>query len=199
MMRLIEAAEGRPVSLDELKRQCHIELDDTDFDDELTIYLDAACEFVADRVSLVLAPQTYRIDRRDWWGGDLEILLAPVRDVSEVAYFDGEGTRSVLADDEYRWYRTDRGARLEIASGFHGPLLADRADAVQVTVEAGFEDPDATGAGDDPELHLPVKAKQAILLIAAYWNENREAAATDAPKAIPLAAESLMAQMRVYR
>jgi hypothetical protein len=89
---------------------------------------------------------------------------------------------------------------VEFLSAFVQPILAsDRNYAVQVEFDAGFDDPNATGSGDDPDLILPTRAKQAILLIAAYWYGNREAVTDVDLKTIPLAAESILAQLRVYR
>lgn len=197
MLKKIEAATTKPVTLAELKAHCRI--DSNDEDSSLGIYLDASIEFVADRTSLVLAPATYRIDRPDWWSC-LQILVAPVRGINSVSYLDVNGSSVDVDPGLYRWWRTDRGAEVEFLSAFVRPVFAsDRNDAVQVEFDAGFDDPNTTGSGDDPHLILPTRAKQAILLIAAHWYGNREAVTDVDLKTIPLAAESVLAQLRVYR
>ncbi|WP_458760542.1 head-tail connector protein [Afipia sp. TerB] len=197
MLKQIGSATSKPVTLDDLKAHCRIDSDDED--GSLGTYLDAAAEFVADRTSLVLAPTSYQIDRADWCA-DLQILVSPVRDIASVKYLDVNASSVTVDPSFYRWVRTDRGAVVEFLPSFVRPVLADgRDDAVQIAFEAGFDDPDATGSGDDPALILPVRAKQAVLLIAAHWFANREAVSGESLTTIPLAAESLLGQLRIYR
>src|SRR4029079_5162788 len=92
MLKLIDviAKEGdRPVTLDELKKHVNA-ADFTDDDAQLEIFLDAAIDFVAGRTSLTLRRSSWRIDRCDWWSGCLQVLLAPVRDIT-ITYLDPTG------------------------------------------------------------------------------------------------------------
>lgn len=203
MLKLIDViaeSDERPVSLDELKK--HVQAVDFDDDDEqLAIFLDAAIDFVADRSALTLRRSSWRVDRCDWWSGCLQILLTPVRDVT-VKYIDAAGAEQTVAADLYRWERTDLGqAEIRFLDAFASPAVkADTFNAVQIELEAGFDqDPNMTGAGDDPELEFPPRARQAVLMLAASWYRNREAVAEADLKVVPLAAEALMGQLRVYR
>lgn len=197
MLKQIGAATSKPVTLEEFKLHCRI--DGSDEDVSLGTYLDAAIEFVADRTSLVLAPASYQIDRTDWCSS-LQVLVSPVREVASVKYLDVNASLVTVDPSFYRWERTDRGAIVEFLSSFIRPTVADdRDDAVQIAFDAGFDDPNATGSGDDPALILPVRVKQAILLIGAHWFANREAVSADNLSTIPLAAESLLAQLRIFR
>ena len=199
MLRLIEAATPSPVSLAEMKD--HVEAQDyTDDDAKLQIFLDAATAFVAQRTSLVLAPAAYRLEREDWWGACLDIPLAPVREITAVTYLDEKGDEQLVSEALYRWYRTSEGARLELLDAFTAPAVAaERRDAVRVEIAAGFDDENATGAGDDPELVLPAVVKPAILMLAAAWYANREAVSVPAISRVPLGAETLINLIRVYR
>lgn len=199
MLKQIEAAASRPVTLEQLKGHCRVDFDDDN--DQLEIFLDAATEFVAMRTGLTPAPSSWEIERCDWWSGCLQVLLAPVRDVV-ITYRDANGDAQTVAEDLYRWERAELGfAEIRFLPAFTWPaVLADAPDAVQIAIDAGFDDPAATGSGDDPELALPKRLQQAILMVAAYWYENREAAVGgDEIKKIPLAAEALIFQLRIYR
>lgn len=203
MLKLIDVvaeAEDRPVTLAEFK--AHVQAADFDDDDpQLKIFLDAAIDFVAERTSLTLRRSSWRVDRCDWWSGCLQILLTPVRDVT-VKYLDSNGAEQTVDAALYRWERTVLGnAEIRFLDAFTSPAVkADTSNAVQVALEAGFDqDPNMTGAGDDPELAFPSRARQAVLMIAASWYRNREAAAEAELKVVPLAAEALMGQLRVYR
>jgi uncharacterized phiE125 gp8 family phage protein len=197
MLKQIEAAGSKPVTIEELKAHCRI--DGSDEDAPLGIFLDSAIEFVSQRTGLALAPATYRNDSSDWWNC-LFLCVAPVREITSISYLDENGASVAIDPNLYRWERTDEGAKIEFLSSFIRPsVAAERSDAVQVEFDAGFDDPAATGSGDDPALVLPSRAKQAILLIAAHWYQNRESALQEDLKIAPLAAESLLAQLRIYR
>lgn len=202
MLKLIDVvaeAEDRPVTLEELKK--HVKADDfTDDDAQLEIFLDAAIDFVADRTALTLRRSTWQVDRCDWWSGCLQILLSPVRDIT-VKYLDAAGAEITVGAALYRWERTALGqAEIRFLDAFTWPeLKADTRNAVQIEIEAGFDqDPNMTGAGDEPELEFPPRARQAVLMIAASWYRNREASAETELKVVPLAAEALMGQLRIY-
>jgi len=197
MLTLITAAADKPVSLVEAIAHCRLNADEGSL---VEPYLDAAAGFVADWVGLVLAPATYRVVRSDWWGGCLEILVAPVRDIESVKYLDASAVLQTVDPSLYRWTRTDLGARLELLSAFTSPTVQDdQLNAVQVEFTAGFDIVGATGSGDEPALILPHQARLAILMLTEHWFNNRAAVAADDLKNVPMAAESLMGQIRIYR
>lgn len=203
MLKLIEVVAedtDRPVTLDELK--AHVQAADFNDDDaQLEIFLDAAIDYVADRTSLTLRRSMWRVDRCDWWSGCLQILLTPARDVT-VKYLDAAGAEQPVNPDLYRWERTALGnTEIRFLDAFTSPAVqADTFNAVQIEIEAGFdEDPNQTGAGEDPELVFPPRARQAVLMLAASWYRNRGAVAEADHKVVPLAADALMAQLRIYR
>jgi uncharacterized phiE125 gp8 family phage protein len=204
MLKLIEVAaveDDRPVTIAELKK--HVGANDfTDDDAQLEIFLDAAIDFVADRTSLTLRRSTWRVDRCDWWSGCLQLLIAPVRDIT-ITYLDPAGATQPVDPSLYRWQRrTELGiAEVIFLDAFTDPDVKDDTfNAVQIEIEAGFDqDPAMTGAGDDPELVFPSQARQAVLMVAANWYRNRESVSADDQKIVPLAADALMSQLRIYR
>ena len=199
MLRLVTAASGRPVSLDDLKMI--VEAADFDDDDEkLALFLDGAIAYVAQQTSLVLSPTEYRVERSCWWTDKLEILLTPVRDITAVGYLNVAGSLQTLDAEKYRWARTASGATITLLDTSGLPSIAqNRDDAVQISVEGGFDIDGATGSGDDPELVLPRQARNAIIMLAAHWYANREAALASELKEIPFGVEALIRQIMVYR
>lgn len=199
MLTLITAATAGPVTLEEVIAHCRAPKDTSD-DDVLEAYLDAATAFVADRANLVLAPASYRIDRCEWWSGKLEILLKPVREIVSVKYLDENGAQQTVGEENYRLSRTNSGACLELLSTYSQPAVkADAHNAVQIELLAGYDDPDATGSGDDPELVVPPQAQHAIKMMTSHWYDKREAVDSNLLMSLPLAVEALIAQIRVYR
>lgn len=197
MLRLIEAATTKPVTLEQLKKHCNV--DWVDDDAVLGIYLDAAAEFVADRTGLVLQPAVYRLERDSWWSC-LNLMVAPVREITAITYTDEAQAPQTVSDSLYSWYRTAEGAYIEFLSTFTSPnLFADSRSSVHVEISAGFDDPNATGSNDDPELVLPERVTHAILMLACSWYANREAVSQVDLKPVPMAVESLLGQLRIYR
>lgn len=199
MLRLIEAATTHPVTLDAAK--AHQRVVDDEQDAVIEGIVRAAEEFVAGRTGLCLAPETYRIERACWWSGDLTIAAAPLRDVTEVSYLDADGNEIVVDPSLYRWRRTRSGGEIWLLQAFTPPALADQhKDAVRITLEAGYDDPAATGSGDDPELAFPFRGRQAILLLVGHWFENREAVLTGTISSqVGHALDALLAQLRIFR
>lgn len=199
MLKTIEAASGRPVSVAEAKEWCRVDHDHDD--DTIEGLLDAAIEFVSERTGLVLAPTVFRFDRSYWWGGNLNLLVAPVRAIREVSYFDEANAAQTVDAANYSFTRTPEGARLELLSTYSVPAVYSRNDAIQVEIEAGFDshDPVETGSGDDPELLLPERVRQVIRMLVSFWYDNRDAVTSQDTKVVPLGAEALLAQLRVYR
>lgn len=201
MLRLIQAATTQPVTAEEAKLQTRVEVSAEDT--LIEQYIAAAVRLVEDRTGLVLAPSVFRVERSDWWAGDLCILVAPVGDITEVSYLDEDGDEQVVDPTLYRWRRTKEGAEIWLLDAFDAPDVAEeRKDSVRITVSAGFEDPASSGSGDDPELALPATAKQAILLLVGAWFENREETVIGVSvSALPTsaAAEHMMQQLRIFR
>lgn len=197
MLRLVTAPTESPVSLADLKMVVEA-ADYADDDAKLGLFLSGAVAYVQKQTSLVLAPSEYRVERDSWWADKLEILIHPVREVVSVKYFDPDGALQTLATDKYRWLRTASGASVELLDLTGLPAVAERDDAIQIEVEAGFDIDGTTGSGDDAELIMPRQARNAVLMLAAHWYANREAAGSDM-KEIPFGVEALTRQIMVYR
>jgi uncharacterized phiE125 gp8 family phage protein len=198
MLRKVGSLGDRPVTLDEAKDHCEVDYDDKD--DLIGGQIDAALEFVSDRTGLTIRQQSYRLERPDWWNGCLDVPVMPVRDVTAVKYLDADGAEQTVNVADYRWSRTATGAVVDLLPTFTAPAVqSDRADAIRIEFDAGYDVPDATGAGDDPDIVLPVRIKQIVLMLVSFWFDNRDAVAASGVMAVPMGAEALMAQVRVYR
>ena len=198
MLRETELAGECPISLDEVKKHCRI--DDDDNDDLIQDYLNSAVELVTARTGLSLVRQSYRLELPQWWCGCLEVPAVPVRTIGAIKYFDTEGQDVTVSESDYRWYRTKSGAVIELLPSFGCPAVqCDRLDAVRIEFEAGFDDPNETGSGDDPELVMPIRAKHVVMLLVSFWYDNRDAVAAQGQAPVPMGAEALMGQLKVYR
>lgn len=191
----ILAASSSPVSRAQLMAQ--LRLDDS-ADAEQLERLD---EMIADAVDhlqretgLTLAPTDYE-QRLDCWPAGRRIKLAagPVRGIDQVAYVDEAGVERVVSSDDYQLVLERRDeASLYLATGFSSPALADWPGAIRIRFAAGYDDPTATGSGDEPRLALPGQARQAVIALASAWFDDRAAGE-------PEAVRRVINLLRVYR
>lgn len=198
-----------PISQDDARRFVIIDDEDDDHMRVLQQAIRAATEYCERYAGLTAQRVTYQLrldawphhDHRDRpregasWGGDIELPAAPVRDVLSVTYVDPDGIERPVSDDDWSWERTPAGAVVQFASSFSRPTLrSNRKGVVRVLFDAGFDAPDESGSGDDPELELPNSFIMAVQKLVLHFYENRDAGGSDMK-----AAEALLDQVRVYR
>lgn len=119
-------------------------------------------------------------------------LSANLKSIDSVTYLDMDSTEQTVPADQYTVLYSQRNTvdGIEFLEGFDYPRLANRNDAVSITYTAGFEDEDS----------LPTNVKQAAIMLASHWYENRESTAFSGSgevKEIPQAYESLIRAERV--
>ena len=209
MLRVTAAASTFPVELSEAKG--YLRVDHSDDDADVLRALKAAIEYAEERTGLSFAVKTYEWRADGWpfltsplwpptWPYQITLPKAPVVDVLSLKYLDENGTLQTVSAADYDWERTPEGATITFVDDYSFPdLHATRADRVRVEFTAGFDDPEQSGSGDDPDLRLPERAKIAVLMLTAHWYENREAATFDQSAAVVLSANDLLDQLKVYR
>lgn len=218
----IAVSSALPIPLEKVKSRLQIEDGDMDpagieaQDDAVMAAFLSAIEFVEKQTHLTLRPTTYRVDMRDWcishdcgcageryrWSDCSPALLerVPFRNVDSIDYLgQGEVTMDDLPSDDYRTQRLTTGGLIHLNDGVSLPSLGRAFDAVQIIFRAGYDSPEETGSGDDPELVLPAALANALILLTGYWFNNRDAVGTDRTFEIELGAESLMTAFRLYK
>jgi uncharacterized phiE125 gp8 family phage protein len=194
----IEAATVSPVSQAQAVAQLRLDLDPEDAMDaaqldRLAEMIADAVDYVQDGAALALAPATVE-QREDFWPpcNQLRLQGAPVREVDSVKYVDPDGAEVELDPSDYQVVLAGNGCgELWFTETFLGPSLRLMPGAVRIRYAIGFNDPaDAEG---DPRLVLPGRARQAVLLVAGAWFNNREmqGQAVDA-------ADRLISRLKVY-
>lgn len=199
MLIVLTDAQSLPVSATQMIAHCRAPEDGTD-DDLLEAYQKAAVAYVEKHCGIVLQPKELQYRINCWPCGGIEIPAAPVRDVSKIEYLDENGILQEIDDSNWTWARTADGAVISFSSDYSLPeLVEDQRDRVRVTFTAGFDDPSATGSGDDPAYTLPRQVVVLVLMLTSYWYDQREPVTKDGGFKLPLAAEAILAQLRVYR
>lgn len=116
----------------------------------------------------------------------LSLRAGPVTAVTSVTYVDDGNAVQTLPGADY--FLVPGGDALMFVEGFCPPATYVRPDAVRVTYTAGYADAAA----------IPPPIRHAILLLVSHWYENREAVTIgQAPAALPMAVEALLAPWRL--
>ncbi len=178
---LVTAPTEQPVTLDEVKDHCDVDLDDDDL--LLGGKIAAAVSYVGHSRGWALMPATYDVGVIGWWRMPLRIPWAPLRTIDSVKYFDQTGTEQTLAASNYVVH-TPQGQRgsLELISDFQAPALKRRAYPITIRFGAGYAS----------RALVPETAKEAIYHLVDFLYENRGAAGADLPPTVEHLLDSLI-------
>jgi uncharacterized phiE125 gp8 family phage protein len=163
LLKLTEP-EAMPVSVEEMKAHTRV---DADLEDAtLAGFIRSASEHIEDiaAIALITATWEWTIDRFPPHGVYIRLPVAPVSEVTSIAYLDTEGVAQAL--DPAVILR--RGDRIVLAPNAEWPATWRGLDVITVTFQAGY--------GDNWN-DVPHALRQATAMLAAYWFELREAAA----------------------
>ena len=182
----VSGPDCEPVTIGEAK--AHLRLDITDDDELLSGYILAARSWVEGQTHRALAGQTwdYSIDfawpykfGRQW----IELPLSPVQSVTSITYIDSGGVERTLAAGDYQAICRTNSSYIVPAYGKTFPAVRGQPAAITVRFVAGYAE-------------APSELKQAIMLLAGHFYENREAASAKALIEVPLTVEAMISPYR---
>lgn len=190
MKRTVGPTE-EPVSLAEVKN--HLRVDVSDDDTLIGGLIQAAREYIEETTHRALVTQTWTLSLENWPRGDRIVLpRPPAISVTSVVYIDSDGDSNTFAAANYNVDTVCEPGELVLAYGCSWPSGTLRPmSPITVIYQAGY------GAAALVPQHL----KQAILLLAAHWYENRETSVTGAgvlSSEVPFTVESLIWLNRVF-
>lgn len=154
-----------PVSLTEAKN--HLRVDIADDDVLISSKIMAAREYFEWATNRALINQTWRLSLNEWPGGDRIVLpRRPLSSVTSVVYTNSAGVATTWAAANYDVDTESDPGLLRLAYGISWPTVTLRpTNPIQITFVAGY------GAA---ATSVPEHMRQAVLLLAGYWYENRE-------------------------
>lgn len=135
-------------------------------DDLIANYIRTATEIGEDHGHIIIRPTRLRQLMSALPSGYFELRRTPVRSVFDFEYYDGDNALQPYGGSPPTWILTagslEQKARLMYGPGESWPVTADRADAVAVTYDAGYETP-----GD-----IPHKFRTGIAAIVGELYKN---------------------------
>lgn len=183
--KLATAPTVEPVSADELKS--HLRIDGTDEDAYLAALIEAAREHVEEITWRALISQS--------WDFYLSEFKNPIKmprprliSVTHIKYYDTAGVQQTLADTVYELDTASEPGFVRLKYGQSWPTCRGHEDDIVIQFKAGY----GTTAAS-----VPRPIRQAILLLAGHWFENREPVALGTTSTlIPMTVDSLLAPYR---
>lgn len=178
MYKLITPSNTDVVTLAEAKK--HLRISHTDEDTIIQQYIDAAVEYYQEATNLNLRNETFELylDKFPEW--ELVINKNPVTSIDSIQYYDlDNASQNLTVDDDYFVDLQNYPGRVVRPANKTFPATYNRPNAVKITFKAGLT-------------AVPKRAKQAILLLAAHFFVNREAAVDRTISEVPLALQSLL-------
>lgn len=194
-LMLLSPPAAEPVSLAEVK--AHLRVDLPDEDALISALAVAARQAVEARGGLALIAQAWRfaldappeVEFAPFGAagvGDIALPLSPVASIDAVSVVDIAG---VAAPVDPALYETAVGATGRVRALSPWPAPGHKLDGVTVDFTAGYAD----------AASVPDALKQAVLLLAAHFYENRERAQAERIYSIPDAVDALVAPYRRVR
>lgn len=157
-------------------------------DPVLTALIEAARQKVEDLTGRALVTQTWDLFM-DGWPYEILVPYPPLQSVTTLKYTDENGDQQTWASSNYTVDTGKEPGRIVRAYNVVWPTVRDVINNVEVRFVAGYGDP-----GDVPQL-----LKQAILVMAGHWYEERTPTVTGAIVAtIPFMARSMMSTYKIH-
>lgn len=164
-IKVITPSAAEPVLLADVKPQLRIEADDTSYDDILTPLITAAREWCEGYQNRTYITQTLELALDCWPHCDyIDLPRPPLQSFTSFVFTDNGGNVTIWDPSNYIVDDFAFVARVVKARYVYWPLIVlPSVNGIKVRYVAGYGD-----SGDD----VPVKIKQAIILLVSHWYEN---------------------------
>jgi len=185
-LTLVTPPQVEPVAIGTVKEQAIVAHDE---DNGLIARLITAARMHVEQVTwrqLITATYEWRLDQLC---GALYVPRPRLQSVVSIEYVDAQGNTQTLDPAAYTVDTHSTPGRVVPAAGASWPATRGHIDDVIVTFNAGYGD----SANDVPET-----LRHAVLMLVAYWYEQRESAAGRTMTSVPLGFDALIAPYRVY-
>lgn len=185
-LTLLTPPAAEPVALSDAR--AHLRLDATEEDVLLGSLLTAARMAIEAATRRAFLSQSWRLTLDDWPTQPVEIPLAPVLTIDAVKVATIGGSMLTIDPAFYEVDAASTPPRLAAKRGQAWPMPATRLAGIAIDFTAGY-----AAAADVPD-----PLKQAILMLAAHWFENRTPVSFGAGAEIPAMVAALIAPYRRF-
>jgi len=187
-IKVITPPSTEPVTITEAKKQLNIDFSDDDT--HITNLIKSAREYCETLQNRAYITQTLEIALDDFPEKEIELPRPPLQTVISVKYYDINDVEATFSSDNYFVDTYKQKGTISLRYNKFFPITTLRpTNAVIIRYVAG----------DTSASNVPMRIKQAMLLLIAYWYENREATSTEAnvSKDIEFSVKALLGLDRV--
>lgn len=201
-IRRLTLPTSEPLTLAQAKDHLRIDQSLTIEDNDITLMLEAARDYLEAAYSIRLMPQTVEVTLQQFPREDrIRLPIWPIPSFNYLKYTDVAdverqmtiGTNTNAVDLLARTWK--KPAELVLPFGkIWPPYVVQQADAIRIGCNVGF-------TGQSPEFPLPSQAIQAMKLLIGHFYENRSAVTMGTlmkSDPLALAVDHLMANVRLY-
>jgi uncharacterized phiE125 gp8 family phage protein len=171
MLIRLSQPSAMAIPLDAAKAHLRIDSNNTDSDALVTRLIKAETRRYEDFTGRIMSATDFRMTLQAW-SDPLIIPAAPVRSVTAVKYSDADHDLQTVDPSNWTFVSTSSGGEIWFESGFSLPTLSTRPDPVWVEFQAGYDDPNASGSGDDPELEAVEADQRTISMMVARIHDH---------------------------
>lgn len=180
-LKLVTLPATEPVSLLEVKS--HLRIDFADDDTLLAGFITAAREYCEMFQNRAFITQTWELTMDAWPCFPFQLPMPPLVSVSSIKYFDTANVETTWDAANYFEDTDSEPGRIGLAHSISLPTTTLRPiNGVKIQYVAGYGVATA----------VPLRAKQAILMLIGHLYENRESVSQEDLKEIPFAVSSLL-------
>ena len=193
-LKIISGPTTEPVTLAEAT--LHLKVDSIADNSLITMLIKAARQSAENFTARALASQVLELILDDFSQEKIVLPRPPVENVLWVKYRNSSGIEATVPSSDYIAFVDADPAEVVPAYCKSWPsFIPYPRGAVRIRYTAGYKP-----GSPNPELLLPEAIKEAILLSVGSWYENRQdlLARGHIPKSLPLGAEYLLYQYRIW-
>lgn len=187
---LVTPPAAEPLDRTELKNS-HVRVTGTDDDTYIDGLIAAARIVTETQTGRSLITQTWQANFEGFpsWRV-LTLEKSPIQSITHIKYYDADDVLQTLDSSLYTLDATVNPARIVLNYEGSWPLTYSRADAVQITYDAGY--------GDD-RTDIPADLIHAMRFLVAHWYAQREPVRFgNVQVEVPMTYEYLVGPYRIY-
>ena len=172
------------LTLEDVKNHLKIVAEDTDYDDLIPLWIKAARERAENYLRMLLVAREV-VAYADTFVSEYELNLFPINSITHIKYYDGDNVLTTLSTDDYISDLVSDIPRIEITDV---PQVYDKYNSVVITLNVGYNTVAA----------VPQQIKQAMLILCAHFDQNREILSEKQLYEVPMTAKWLMDDFRKF-
>jgi len=186
---LTAAPALEPVSVSEAKD--YLRVDSAVEDPVVASLILAARLHIEGALDIAMVTQSWSLFLDGWpEDGRVSIPLGPLKSVDSVKVYDGEDTAQTVSPETYVVDLSALRPRLVRQAGAVWPTPGRAANGIEIALTAGY--------GDTTD-KVPQPIRQAVLMLAAHWYEQREPVVFEKPDELPHGVADLLKPYRQVR